>query len=50
MFRGAEPREAKLHEGKRSQPWTHAAFRPCGTRAGFAATNVAALPAVTVCL
>lgn len=41
---------AKLHEGKRSQPWAHAAFRPCGTRVAFAATNVAALSAVTVCL
>ena len=24
------------------RPWIHAAFRPCGTRAAFAATNVAA--------
>ena len=42
MFRGAEPSEAQLHEAQASRPWVHAAFRPCGTRAAFAATNVAA--------
>ena len=25
-----------------NRPWIHAAFRPCGTRAAFAATNIAA--------
>ncbi len=29
-------------KARASQPWIHAAFRPCGTRAAFAATNVAA--------
>ena len=50
MSRGAEPSEAQLHEAQASQPWIHAAFRPCGTRVAFAATNVAALSAQTVCL
>ena len=44
MFRGAEPREAKLHEVEVRQPWNETAFRPCGTRAAFAATSVAARP------
>ena len=42
MSRGAEPREAKLHEAQASQPWILVAFGPCGTRAVFAATKVAA--------
>ena len=42
MFRGAEPREAKLHEVEIRQPWDKGLFRPCETRAAFAATHVAA--------
>ena len=31
------------------RPWVHAAFRPCGTRAVFAATNIAAHAGAKAC-
>ena len=46
--RGAEPGEAQLHEAQASRTWIHAAFHPCGTRAVFAATHVAARAAVKI--
>ena len=46
--RGAEPGEAQLHEAQASRTWIHAAFHPCGARAVFAATHVAARAAVKI--
>ena len=49
-FRGAEPSEAQLHEGAGEPAVDTCCPCPCGTRAAFAATYVAALPAQTECL
>ena len=46
--RGTETGVGQPHEAQASRTWIHAAFHPCGTRAVFAATHVAARAAVKI--
>ena len=45
---GAFVRQSRT-KAQAGRPWVHAAFRPCGTRAVFAATNIAAHAGAKAC-